>query len=47
MAVRPRVGAGRTVAHTALSVNVELTKNIAEIGQLRLLHAAGGVSSVR
>lgn len=32
--------AGRTVAHTALWVNVELTKNIAEIGQLRLLRAA-------
>jgi DinB superfamily len=33
--------AGRTVAHTALWVNVELTKNISEIGQLRLLRAAG------
>lgn len=32
--------AGSTVAHTALWVNVELTKNIAEIGQLRLLRAA-------
>lgn len=32
--------AGRTVADTALWVNVELTKNIAEIGQLRLLRAA-------
>jgi hypothetical protein len=32
--------AGRTVAHTALWVNVELTKNISEIGQLRLLRAA-------
>jgi hypothetical protein len=32
--------ASRTVAHTALWVNVELTKNIAEIGQLRLLRAA-------
>ncbi len=31
---------GRTVAHTVLWVNVELTKNIAEIGQLRLLRAA-------
>jgi DinB superfamily len=31
--------AGRTVAHTVLWVNVELTKNISEIGQLRLLHA--------
>jgi hypothetical protein len=34
-------GAGRTVTHTALWVNVELTKNISEIGQLRLLRAAG------
>jgi hypothetical protein len=33
--------AGRTVAHTALWVNIELTKNVAEIGQLRLLRAAG------
>jgi hypothetical protein len=33
--------AGRTIAHTALWVNVELTKNIAEIGQLRLLRALG------
>ncbi len=32
---------GHTVAHTALWVNVELTKNIAEIGQLRLIRAAG------
>jgi hypothetical protein len=32
---------GRTVAHTVLWVNVELTKNISEIGQLRLLRAAG------
>jgi hypothetical protein len=32
--------AGRSVAHTALWVNVELTKNIAEIGQLRLIRAA-------
>jgi hypothetical protein len=32
--------AGRTVAHTALWVNVELTKNISEIGQLRLLRIA-------
>jgi hypothetical protein len=32
--------AGRIVAHTVLWVNVELTKNIAEIGQLRLLRAA-------
>ncbi len=32
--------AGRTVAHTALWVNVELTKNVAEIGQLRMLRAA-------
>lgn len=30
-----------TVAHTALWVNVELTKNISEIGQLRMLRAAG------
>lgn len=34
--------AGRTVAQTALWVNVELTKNISEIGQLRLLRAATG-----
>jgi DinB superfamily len=34
--------AGRTVAHTVLWVNVELTKNISEIGQLRLLRAAHG-----
>jgi hypothetical protein len=34
--------AGRTVAHTVLWVNVELTKNISEIGQLRLLRAARG-----
>ncbi len=33
--------AGRTVADTVLWVTVELTKNIAEIGQLRLLRAAG------
>jgi DinB superfamily len=33
---------GRTIAHTALWVNVELTKNIAEIGQLRLLRDASG-----
>jgi DinB superfamily len=32
---------GRTVTHTVLWVNVELTKNISEIGQLRLLRAAG------
>lgn len=32
--------AGRTAQHTALWVNVELTKNIAEIGQLRLLRSA-------
>jgi hypothetical protein len=32
--------AGRTMAHTVLWVNVELTKNISEIGQLRLLRAA-------
>ena len=31
---------GRTVADTMLWVTVELTKNIAEIGQLRLLRAA-------
>jgi hypothetical protein len=31
--------AGLTAGHTALWVNVELTKNIAEIGQLRLLRA--------
>jgi hypothetical protein len=28
------------MAHTVLWVNVELTKNISEIGQLRLLRAA-------
>lgn len=33
--------ANRTISHTALWVNVELTKNIAEIGQLRLIRAAG------
>jgi DinB superfamily len=33
-------GTGQTVAHTALWVNVELTKNVSEIGQLRLLRAA-------
>lgn len=32
--------AGRSMAHTVLWVNVELTKNISEIGQLRLLRAA-------
>ncbi|MGE0217635.1 DinB family protein [Mycolicibacterium sp.] len=32
----------RTVADTLLWVTVELTKNAAEIGQLRLLRAAGG-----
>lgn len=32
--------AGRTVAHTVLWVNVELTKNVSEIGQLRLVRAA-------
>ncbi|MGE2730465.1 DinB family protein [Mycolicibacterium vaccae] len=32
--------AGRTVADTVLWVTVELTKNIAELGQLRLLRAA-------
>lgn len=31
----------RTVADTVLWVTVELTKNVAEIGQLRLLRAAG------
>ncbi|MGW4502985.1 DinB family protein [Micromonospora sp. NPDC004336] len=30
-----------TVTHTAAWVNVELMKNVAEIGQLRLLRAAG------
>ncbi|HJT92294.1 MAG TPA: DinB family protein [Mycobacterium sp.] len=34
--------AGRTVAHTVLWVNVELTKNVSEIGQLRLLRAVCG-----
>ena len=33
-------GADRTIAHTLLWVNVELTKNISEIGQLRLLRGA-------
>lgn len=33
-------GTDHTAAHTALWVNVELTKNISEIGQLRLLRAA-------
>lgn len=33
----PGLAAEHTVAHTSLWVNVELTKNIAEIGQLRLL----------
>ena len=33
---------GHTVAHTVLWVNIELTKNIAEIGQLRLIRAAQG-----
>ena len=33
---------GHTVAHTVLWVNIELTKNIAEIGQLRLIRAARG-----
>ncbi|WP_029117816.1 DinB family protein [Mycobacterium sp. URHB0044] len=32
--------AGRTVEDTALWVNVELTKNVSEIGQLRLIRAA-------
>lgn len=32
--------AGKTVADSVLWVNVELTKNVAEIGQLRLLRAA-------
>ena len=31
---------GYTVARTVLWVNIELTKNVAEIGQLRLLRAA-------
>lgn len=34
--------AGRTVADTVLWVTVELTKNVAELGQLRLLRAAQG-----
>lgn len=33
-------GSGRTVADTVLWLNVELTKNAAEIGQLRMLRAA-------
>lgn len=33
--------AERTAADTVLWVTVELTKNVAEIGQLRLLRAAG------
>jgi len=32
---------GMTVAHMVAWVNVELTKNVSEIGQLRLLRAAG------
>ncbi|WP_447002145.1 DinB family protein [Saccharothrix isguenensis] len=32
---------GGTVGHTAAWVNAELMKNVAEIGQLRLLRAAG------
>lgn len=35
-------GEGRSVADTVLWVTVELTKNAAEIGQLRLLRAARG-----
>lgn len=34
-------GSELTFTHTALWVNVELTKNISEIGQLRLMRAAG------
>ncbi|WP_083408442.1 hypothetical protein [Mycolicibacterium rutilum] len=33
-------GTSHTAEHTAPWVNVELTKNITEIGQLRLLRAA-------
>ncbi|MDO3701377.1 DinB family protein [Micromonospora sp. C28SCA-DRY-2] len=33
-----------TVAHTVGWVNAELMKNVAEIGQLRLLRAAGGAT---
>jgi hypothetical protein len=33
----------QTVAHTALWLHVELMKNVAEIGQLRLLRAAAAV----
>lgn len=36
------VDAGKTVTDAVLWVNVELTKNISEIGQLRLLRAARG-----
>jgi hypothetical protein len=32
--------ANRMITHTALWVNVELTKNVAELGQLRLTRAA-------
>lgn len=31
----------KTLAHTASWLNVELTKNVAELGQLRLIRAAG------
>lgn len=34
--------AGRTASNTVHWVNVELTKNISEIGQLRLIRAARG-----
>lgn len=40
-------GSGRTVADMAGWVNAELMKNAAEIGQLRLLRAAGGRSALR
>ena len=33
--------AGHTIADTVLWVTVELTKNVAELGQLRMLRAAG------
>lgn len=33
-------GPDHTVAHTAAWVNAELMKNVAEIGQLRMLRAA-------
>ncbi|WP_163891476.1 DinB family protein [Mycolicibacterium hippocampi] len=37
-------GSGRTVADTVLWVAVELTKNVSELGQLRLLRAVTGTT---